>query len=275
MKVTIVGLGLIGASVAKALAGHAEISGVDSDAGTVHEACSQGTVLNAGVDVSLARGSDLVVIAVPVGSIVDTARTLVEHLGTNTVITDTGSTKADIVRGIDKIWPRFVGSHPIAGKEIPGYPASRADLFSGRTTIVTPGDATKSECIEQVKRLWETCGSRIVMMSPSRHDELMAAISHMPHLLSFTSMCIARDLHIHRDLLGAGFRDFTRIAASDPVMWRDIFLANKRHILKLIDDFQGELAAVREMIDRDRSSRLEDALRAYSTIRRDLYEDKG
>lgn len=274
MKITVIGLGLIGASIAKALAGHAEISGIDRDAQTVGVACAHGTVSRGSSDMSLARGSDLVVIAVPVGSIVGVARTLVPHLTQGTVVTDTGSTKTDIVREIDAIWPWFVGSHPIAGKENPGYQASQANLFSGRVAIITPGDATRDGCIEQAKWLWEICGSRVAMMSPSRHDELMAAISHMPHLLSFTSMGFARNLHFHRDLLGAGFRDFTRIAASDPVMWRDIFLANKQNILRLIDDFQGELALVRNMIDREMSSQLEETLRTYSTIRRDLYEGK-
>lgn len=101
----------------------------------------------------------------------------------------------------------------------------------------------------------------------------MAVISHMPHLVSFASMSFARDLHIHRDLLGAGFRDFTRIAASDPVMWKDIFLANKQHILQLIDGFIGELGMLKEAIHKDESARLEEILRTYSTIRRDLYED--
>lgn len=273
MKIAIIGLGLIGASIAKALPGKALVTGIDRDAGTVSQAMGQGVIAQGGTDLSLARGNDLIVIAVPVGSIAGVAEELIEHIDAGTVITDTGSTKENIVGFVDAVWPSFVGSHPIAGKENPGYSASQADLFSGKVTIITPVGSTKGECVAKVTWLWEACGSKVAMMDPSMHDELMARISHLPHLLSFASMGIARDLHIHKDLLGAGFRDFTRIAASDPVMWRDIFLANKQHMLRLIDDYLGELYLIREMIDQDNSVRLEETLRTYSTIRRDLYEN--
>ncbi|HQG32288.1 MAG TPA: prephenate dehydrogenase, partial [Deltaproteobacteria bacterium] len=235
MKITIVGLGLIGASIAKALSGRAEIRGIDHEGCVIDQALSQGVIGEGSSDLSLAGGSDMVIIAVPVGRIVEIARGLIPHIGPDTLITDTGSTKAHIVECIDELWPWFVGSHPIAGKEVPGYSASQADLFSGKAAIITPSNTTKSECIERATWLWEECGARVTVINPCMHDELMAVISHMPHLVSFASMSFARDLHIHRDLLGAGFRDFTRIAASDPVMWKDIFLANKQHILQLID----------------------------------------
>ncbi len=274
MKVTVIGLGLIGASVAKALSGKARIIGIDTHAEAVEQALAHGVILQGGTDLSLAGGSDLVVIAVPVGSITDVAKKLIPQLEAGTVVTDTGSTKEHIVTCLDGVWPDFIGSHPIAGKENPGYSASEADLFSGKVVIITPSELTKSGCREKVTRLWEACGARVIEMNPRKHDQLMAIISHMPHLLSFTSMGIARDLHIHRDLLGAGFRDFTRIAASDPVMWRDIFLANKQHILGLIDDYLRELSSMKELIGADGSERLEEKLREYSTIRRDLYDNK-
>jgi prephenate dehydrogenase len=272
MKLAIVGLGLIGASIARALAGKADITGIDQDASTVEKALAEGVISRGGGDLSLAAGCDTAVIAVPVGSIVPVAGELAVHLDPGTVLTDTGSTKTDIVEAIDSFWPCFVGSHPIAGKENPGYEASQGDLFSGRVAIVTPVSRTEGICINRVKALWEACGSRVVEMDPPMHDELMAKISHMPHLLSFASMGFAHDLHIHRDLLGAGFRDFTRIAASDPVMWRDIFLANKGHILKLIRDYVHELETMGGMIENDAADALEGLLRTYSSIRRDLYE---
>lgn len=272
MKLTVIGLGLIGASIAKALAGKASITGIDRDPATVELALGQGVVSKGGTDLSLARGSDAAVIAVPVGSVVDTAKALIPHLDGHAVVTDTGSTKRAIVEEIEALWPRFVGSHPIAGKEIPGIAASQADLFSGKVTILTPGKATDREALDMVRGLWEACGSRVVEMDPGKHDGLMARISHMPHLLSFASMGFAQDLRIHRDLLGAGFRDFTRIAASDPGMWRDIFLANREHILGLIDGYIRELEAMAGMMREGRAQDLEDMLRTYSSIRRDLYE---
>lgn len=274
MIVTVIGLGLIGASVAKALSGKARIIGIDTHAEAIEQALGHGVIFQGGTDLSLARGSDLIVIAVPVGRIADVAKKLIIHLDPGTVVTDTGSTKEHIVTCMDELWPDFIGSHPIAGKENPGYWASEADLFSGKVVIITPSEKTRNGSREKVTRLWEACGSRVIEMNPQKHDQLMAIISHMPHLLSFTSMGIARELHIHRDLLGAGFRDFTRIAASDPVMWKDIFLANKQHILKLIDDYLQELSSMKELISTDGSDRLEEKLREYSTIRRDLYDNK-
>lgn len=273
MKITIVGLGLIGASIAKALSGKAEICGIDNENRVIDQALTHGVICKGSSNLSLAGGSNMVVIAVPVGSIVQIAGDLIPHIDSGTLITDTGSTKAHIVQCIDEFWPWFVGSHPIAGKEIPGYSASQADLFSGKAAIITPSDTTKRECIERTTWLWEECGAKITMLDPGIHDRLMAVISHMPHLLSFASMSFAKDLHIHRDLLGAGFRDFTRIAASDPIMWKDIFLANKQHILEIIDGFIDELGMLRDTIRKDESVHLEEILRTYSTIRRDLYEN--
>jgi prephenate dehydrogenase len=273
VKVTVVGLGLIGASVAKALQGHAEITGIDRDTGTIEKALREGVISRGGSDLSLAQGSDAVVIALPVGNIVDAARGLLPHLSPDALVTDTGSTKAHIVRDIETFWPCFVGSHPIAGKENPGYSASQAILFAGRMCIITPGAHARGDCIRRAEQLWEACGSKVTVMDPVKHDELMAVISHMPHLLSFASMGLAGDLHVHRSLLGAGFRDFTRIAASDPVMWRDIFLDNKKPILELLDGYVRELGALRKIIDSGDAAGLEEKLRTYSTIRRDLYED--
>lgn len=273
MKLTVVGLGLIGASIARALAGKASITGIDQSPTTIEQALSQGVISGGGTDPSLAGGSDMVVIAVPVGSTVDMVSRLAPHLDGHTIITDTGSTKEAIVEGADALWPGFVGSHPIAGKEDPGFGASQADLFSGRVTILTPSASTNRHYLQKVRELWEACGSKVVEMDPATHDELMAKISHMPHLLSFASMGFAHDLHIHRDLLGAGFKDFTRIAASDPVMWRDIFLSNREHILKLIDGYIRELEAMAGMLSGGRAAELEDMLRTYSSIRRELYEN--
>ncbi len=273
MKIAVIGLGLIGASLAKSLAGRAEITGIDRDPGVVDKAMRDRVIFRGGDDPSLARGCDMAVIALPVGSIVDAARSLLPHLGPDTPVTDTGSTKARIAREIESFRPCFVGSHPIAGKENPGYCASQPDLFAGRPCIITPGAHAPEECVRRVRQLWEACGSRVTSMDPVQHDGLMAVISHMPHLLSFASMGLAGDLHIHRGLLGAGFRDFTRIAASDPVMWRDILLDNSGHILKLLDDYVRELGLMRELIDSLDAAGLEERLRTYSTIRRNLYED--
>ncbi|HHO75559.1 MAG TPA: prephenate dehydrogenase/arogenate dehydrogenase family protein [Deltaproteobacteria bacterium] len=274
MRIAIIGLGLIGASIAKALNGKAEVIGIDLDAVTVNKACSEKIISYGETKLPGTLQCDMVVLAVPVGSITQTAEMVVPRMKEGTVLTDTGSTKAGIVRHIDRIWPFFVGGHPIAGKEDSGYDASQATLFKNAASIITPTQASRKDCIEKVTCLWRSLGAHVTLMDPDKHDELMAIISHLPHLLSFASMSLAGDIHIHRELLGAGFRDFTRIAASDPVMWRDIFTANRDHVLKLIDDYMEELARIKDIITRKDSLELEDVLRKYSTIRRSLYEDK-
>jgi cyclohexadieny/prephenate dehydrogenase len=273
MKVTVVGLGLIGASVAKALRSTAHVAGIDTSSATISQALHDGVIAEGSSDMTIATGSDVVVIAVPVGSIVDAAWRLLRHIDENTVLTDTGSTKAHIVESIDRVFPCFVGSHPIAGKENPGYTHSQADLFRNAMTIITPSAGTRRECQEKVERLWEACGSHTHVMDPLAHDRLMAVISHMPHLLSYASMSMAGDASVSRRFLGAGFRDFTRIAASDPVMWRDIFLDNREHILPLMDRFMEELKFLRALIEEGKEQELEKVLSSYAQIRRSLYGD--
>jgi prephenate dehydrogenase len=271
MKVTIVGLGLIGASIAKALGGTAHVAGIDMNGRTVQQALEDGVISEGSTEMAVATGSDVVIIAVPVGSIVDSSRRVIKHISDDTVLTDTGSTKAHIVESIDRVYPSFVGSHPIAGKENPGYVHSQEDLFKNAMTIITPSASTRQQCIDKVKNLWETCGSQTHIMDPEKHDALMAIISHMPHLLSYVSMRMAGDLHIHRQLLGAGFRDFTRIAASDPLMWRDIFIDNKNNILPLIDSYMEQLKFIRVLIAEGNIEDLEKELSSYAQIRRGLY----
>ncbi|MGC9325820.1 MAG: prephenate dehydrogenase [Desulfomonilia bacterium] len=272
MKITIIGLGLIGASLAKSLQGKARITGVDRNPESVRLAISDGIVHSGGDNPALSEGSDMIVISVPVCSIVDTVRTVIPHIREETIITDTGSTKAHIVQEMDSIWPNFVGSHPIAGREHPGYAASDADLFRDAYTIMTPGPSPRDHAIQQVKWLWHSCGATTIEMNPDQHDELMARISHMPHLLSFASMCMAQDLTFHKKLLGAGFRDFTRIAASDPIMWRDILLDNRDHVLPLLDRYMQELKTLRKRIEAGLDSDLARMLEGYAQIRRSLYE---
>lgn len=271
MKIAVIGLGLIGASMAKALSTKARIIGIDRNETVVRRALADGVIHNGSTDLLASSGCDMVVLALPVGSIVQAARTIIPRLTHGETLTDTGSTKAHIVKEVEAIFGSFVGSHPIAGKENPGYEHSDASLFTGAMTIMTPTPSTRPECMEKVRALWEMCGSSTATMDPDTHDRLMAKISHLPHLLSYTSMALARDLTIYKELLGAGFRDFTRIAASDPVMWRDIFLDNRENILPLIDEYIEELERLRSLVRQGMAHELEEALARYARIRRELY----
>ncbi len=272
MRVAVIGLGLIGASMARALAGKARVTGIDRDENVVRMAVEDGVIDTGSVEVSAVRGSEVVVLALPVGNIVPVASTAIDHLDPGAVLTDTGSTKAHIVEHMERLYGSFVGAHPIAGKEKPGYSSSDPLLFQEAVTIITPTASTPKGCIEKIAKLWEACGAWTCTMDPATHDRLMAKISHLPHLLSYASMSLAEDLHIHRELLGAGFRDFTRIAASDPVMWRDIFSDNRDNLLPLVDQYIGELLRLRSLIERGMTAELEDALARYARIRRELYD---
>ncbi|HDP23875.1 MAG TPA: prephenate dehydrogenase [Deltaproteobacteria bacterium] len=270
MNIAIIGLGLIGASLAKALQGTARITGIDKNPETIRQALSEGVIVTGGDDPALCTRSDMVIVSVPVRSIVDAARAVIPHLRPGTIITDTGSTKARIVHEMASLWPDFLGSHPIAGRERSGYAASDAGLFSGAVVILTPGSSCETGIGERVTWLWKTCGAFTREMNPEEHDELMARISHMPHLLSFASMCLAEDLALHKQILGAGFRDFTRIAASDHLMWRDILLDNREHLLGLIDRYTEELTRIRSLMELGSEGALADTLARYAQIRSTL-----
>ena len=268
MKIAVIGLGLIGASLARALSPTHEITGIDREDATIEAAIREKVIARGGADLSLTAACDTVVIALPVGSIVPVAHELIPYLEEGSLLTDTGSTKAHIVRELSPLWPWFIGSHPMAGTEDSGYRAGFAELFVGAVNILTPTPNTSGETLARAEGLWEACGAASLCMDPEEHDELMARISHLPHLLSFAFMPVAGELTRHQELLGRGFRDFTRIAASDPVMWRDIFLDNRAHLLGLIEDYIGQLKTLKDCLRKGEGRILEDILSAQRHLRR-------
>jgi prephenate dehydrogenase len=194
-------------------------------------------------------GADLVVIAVPVRQIAGVLADIVPHLEPGCVVTDAGSAKVDVVRtarsGLQERFARFVPGHPIAGAERSGVEAASPGLFRERLVVLTPVSETAPEALLQVARMWVACGARIVHMAPQRHDEVFAAVSHLPHALAFAlvEMIAARaDAEQLFAFAGAGFRDFTRIASSSPEMWRDICLANRDALLHELDQYGDQLA---------------------------------
>lgn len=269
-QLTIVGLGLIGASLAKALAGRYHITGIDRDEETIRAALADGVIARGGGAYSLAARSDIVIIALPVGAIVPAARELLPHLKEGAIISDTGSTKASICRELGD-HPLFVGGHPMAGTEYSGYGASFAELFDGAPCLLTPQTAAPQAAVDTLRRLWQTAGARVATVDAREHDGLMAIISHLPHLVSFAYMNLAPDLAKDADFFGKGFRDFTRIAASDPTMWRDIFLDNQDELLPLLDKLLAELSRWRELIADGEGEQLKERLHTAQQIRRNLY----
>ncbi len=274
MKLAIIGLGLIGSSIARALKDHATIIGINRSRSVIEAALHDGAISQGGGDLSLAKGCDMAVIALPVGNIVEVAFKLIPFLDKGTILTDTGSTKAEIVRSLTPVWPWFVGSHPIAGKENSGYQSGDAAIFKDAVNIITPIPITQKPCIKKVEDLWSLCGAKNFIMDPEEHDGIMAKTSHMPHLISFVFMSLLQD-KIPSFLIAKGFKDFTRIAGADAIMWKDIFIANKHNILPLIDEYLEELSRIRTYLNEDRQEKLEEALSEYRQLRRSLYENKG
>jgi len=251
----------MGGSLAAALRGRQQahwIIGYDTDA----KACLRGVELGL-LDASAAspaqavRDADLVVLATPVGAVPDLLAQIADAIGLATILTDLGSTKADVIaaarHALGPGFERFVAGHPIAGGERPGLEHADPDLFEGCTVVITPAAQTRLEALERIEALWRSCGARIERMQAEEHDRILACVSHLPHVLAFALVAqIAGQPDAQRKLAlaGAGFQDFTRIAASSPVMWRDIALANRvalgqelRAFVATLEDVEQALAA--------------------------------
>ncbi|HET9469992.1 MAG TPA: prephenate dehydrogenase/arogenate dehydrogenase family protein, partial [Usitatibacter sp.] len=226
-RLAVIGVGLVGGSLALALrrAGvAASVAGFDRDAQALERAAALGVIDAAAASASdAARGADLVVVAVPVRSIGPVLHDVARTMDREAVVTDVGSTKGEVVAiARDELrdrFPRFVPGHPIAGREASGVEAAVADLFRAARVVLTPASATALDALELVKACWEAAGARVVSMAAERHDRIFAAVSHLPHVLSFALVSEIAERADSEDLLGfaaGGFRDFTRIAASSP-----------------------------------------------------------
>jgi prephenate dehydrogenase len=185
------------------------------------------------------HGADLVVLAAPVGSTPELMADIAPSLGPATIVTDLGSSKAEVVqaarRHLGPAFARFVPAHPIAGGERSGLEAAQPDLFQGRTVVLTPEGETRADAVARVEQLWRSCGAKVVRMTAAEHDQMLASVSHLPHVLAFALVAhIASQPDAQRrlSLAGPGFRDFTRIAASNAALWRDISLANRNPIVE-------------------------------------------
>nr|WP_297461192.1 bifunctional prephenate dehydrogenase/3-phosphoshikimate 1-carboxyvinyltransferase [uncultured Halomonas sp.] len=257
-RILIVGLGLIGGSLAAALkaAGFSgEIVACDPDADEIERGIGMGVIDFGGTELTpLVAGSSLIVLAVPVLAMESVMGELAPLIG-DQVLTDVGSTKLAIRRAAERVFgalpQRFVLGHPIAGSEKTGVAAANADLYRRHKVILTPQPDTDRDAVARVRALWNACAADVLEMDVERHDQVLARTSHLPHLLAFSLVdTLARQderLDIFRYAAG-GFRDFTRIAGSDPVMWRDIFVANRDAVLSALDDFEAGVARLRNAV---------------------------
>ncbi|WP_148862474.1 bifunctional prephenate dehydrogenase/3-phosphoshikimate 1-carboxyvinyltransferase [Marinobacter fonticola] len=259
-RMAVLGLGLIGGSLAKAVREQklaACVVGADLRQDELQRGLELGVIDEAAESLAAAvSGADLVVIAVPVRAMASVLTEIRPHLEKNAVLTDVGSTKASFVTSVEAVfgcWPdRVIPGHPIAGSEKSGIAAARTDLFNNHKVILTPSETTNSGALSRLSALWSACGATVLTMSVEHHDEVLAATSHLPHLIAFSLVDTLAgeddNLEIFRYAAG-GFRDFTRIAASDPVMWHDIFLSNREAVLRVIDHFNADLSVLREAIE--------------------------
>jgi len=257
--IAIVGLGLIGGSLAQAVRSKRlakRVTAFGRNPERLQKAQQLGLI--DGYQVGFDSGFeevDLVVIATPVGIIVELTQAIAPHLRPGTIVTDVGSVKAAIVAALESQLPRnikFIGGHPIAGTENSGFEASFAELFENRMCVLTPTVSSDQNALEQIRDLWTAAGSSVVSMDVDTHDKIFAAISHLPHMVAFSLVNAVVDMKDYAQntlqYSAGGFRDFTRIAASDPVMWRDIALLNRDNLLATLDYFSRAIEQVRDAI---------------------------
>lgn len=256
-RVAIIGVGLIGGSLAmvlkqKGIANY--IVGIGRGIKNLEIAKRLGVVdeftqdPRAGV-----KGAELVVIAIPVGSIAKVVKDITPYLKDGTIITDVGSVKGWVIKEVEEILPEkvfFVGGHPIAGTENAGVEAAFPTLFEGRRCILTPTSRTDTNALQVVKGIWEAVGSAVSLMGADEHDRILATISHLPHIVAYAMVNAVKDSNEGTLTYSAGgFRDFTRIASSPPEMWRDICILNRKPILDAIHRFQETLEGLKRLIE--------------------------
>lgn len=255
-RAVVVGVGLIGGSVALALREKRlaeRVVGVVRAADRVKRVTDCGVVDEATADLAAAcTGADLVVVTTPVGSIAEHVVAAARHAAAEALITDAGSTKAGVVADVAGAWPadseaHFVGAHPLAGDHRSGPEAARGDLFDGATTLVTPTEATPAEALARARRFWEAIGSKVIEQTPAEHDRLVALASHVPHLAASAVAATTPDEAL--PLVATGWADTTRVAAGSPELWREIVLANSGPVAEGARRLAAELTAYAVALD--------------------------
>jgi len=285
-RVALIGIGLIGSSLARALR--------RDSPGTAIVACARRAETLATVrrleladettddPARAAAGADLVVIATPLSAYAEIGQRIAPALQPGAILTDVGSVKQAVIRDLQPHLPpgvHFVPGHPVAGTEHSGPEAGFAELFHGRWCILIDLPETAPDALARVVRMWEQFGMRVVTMSADHHDKVLAVTSHLPHLIAYTIVGTATDLEDSLksevvEFSASGFRDFTRIAASDPVMWRDIFLNNREAVLEILQRFNEDLTALQRAIRWGEGDKLQDLFTRTRAIRRSIIEAK-
>ena len=284
-RLALLGIGLIGSSVACIAKERGRLAGEVVASARTRRTLDRVMELGIAdrVEIDPARavaGADCVMLCAPVGAFRDLAEAIGPHLAPGAILTDVGSTKVSVIRDVGPFVPphaHFVPAHPVAGTEYSGPESGFASLFDNRWALLTPLPDTDPEAVEKIAELWRRCGSMVEVMEPAHHDRVLAIVSHLPHLIAFTICGTADDLadETRQEVLrfaASGFRDFTRIAASDPTMWRDIFLNNREALLEMLARFVEDAQAMARAVRWGDERYIEDKVERGRKIRRGLIE---
>ncbi len=283
-KICIIGLGLIGSSLARNLHGSdfaQEVVAVDISPKVCEKVMELGIVDSA--TTSFSKGvedAEVVILAMSVGAIKGVADAIAPNLKKGAVVTDVGSVKGSVMRDLKEALPdtvEIVGGHPIAGTEHSGPEAGFKELFEGRWCILTPDENSDLRALDKVSAIWDLCGAKIEIMDAKRHDLILGITSHLPHLIAYSIVDTANELEgeTKHDVIkfsASGFRGFTRIAASDPVMWRDVFLNNQEAVLEILGRFNEDLSALQKAIRKGDGDYLFQVFSRTREIRREVME---
>lgn len=286
-RLALIGIGLIGSSVARIAMEQGDIAGeIVANArtqATLDRVEALGIAHRTALDPADAvRDADCVMLCAPVGAYAALAETIGPHLAPGAILTDVGSTKQSVIRDVAPHVPanvHFVPGHPLAGTEYSGPDAGFTTLFRDRWCLLTPSPETDPDAVERIATLWRRCGAMVEAMDAAHHDRVLAITSHLPHLIAFTICGTADDLkdETRQEVLrfsASGFRDFTRIAASDPVMWRDVFLNNREALLEMLARFTEDAQAMGRAVRWGDGAYIEDKVERGRRIRRSLIELK-
>jgi cyclohexadieny/prephenate dehydrogenase len=283
-RLALIGVGLIGSSIARA----ARATGVvKTIVATARSAQTRQRVVELGIadevvetSAQAAAGADLVILCIPVGACGEAARAIAPHLAPGAIVSDVGSVKGSVVRDMAPHLPahtHFIPAHPVAGTEHSGPDAGFPELFINRWCILTPANTVDPAAVDRLAAFWRAFGARVERMSPDHHDLVLAITSHLPHLIAYTIVGTAEELgqvtssEVMKFSAG-GFRDFTRIAASDPTMWRDVFLSNKDAVLEMLGTFNEDLSKLTRAIRRGDGDALFDHFARTRVIRRGIVD---
>jgi cyclohexadieny/prephenate dehydrogenase len=283
-RLALIGTGLIGSSIARAAKAQGAAGSIVA---TARSPATRKRVAELGVadqvvesNAAAVEGADLVIVSIPVGACGEVAKEIGSHLKAGAIVSDVGSVKGSVVRDMAPFLPKnvhFVPAHPVAGTEYSGPDAGFAELFVNRWCILTPPEGTDPKAVEKLAAFWRLLGANVETMAPDHHDLVLAVTSHLPHLIAYTIVGTADELQTvtRSEVLkfsAGGFRDFTRIAASDPTMWRDVFLANKDAVLEMLGRFNEDISLLTKAIRKDDGEALYEHFARTRAIRKGIVD---